>query len=77
MDDEWEKDHEVYVEALSVYKMAKQELQQAVGIQKDFDKTCWTAAEAVADLRLNHDKYAVINRFEAAALEVVKAKEKL
>lgn len=77
MDDEWEKDHEAYVKALSVYKMAKQELQQAVGIEKDFDKTCWTAAEAVADLRLNHDKYAVINRFEAAALDVVKAKEKL
>ncbi|MCH7380660.1 hypothetical protein [Acinetobacter higginsii] len=77
MDTEWEKDHEAYVGALSTYKKAKQELQQAVGVQKDFDKTSWTASEAVADLRVNHDKYAVINRFEAAALEVVKAKEKL
>lgn len=77
MDNEWEKDHEAYVEALSTYKKAKRELQQAIGIEKDFDKTCWTAAEAVTDLRVNHDKYAVINRFEAAALEVVKAKEKL
>lgn len=77
MDNEWEKDHEAYVEALSAYKEARKELEQAIGVQKDFGKSSWMASEAVTDLRVNHDKYAVINRFEAAALEVVKAKEKL
>ncbi|RSO77203.1 hypothetical protein EA754_06295 [Acinetobacter pittii] len=72
-----QQDHDAYAEALVSYRQASNELKKAIGVQKDFEKTSWSAAEAIEDLMLNQDKYALINRFEEAVINKLKAKERL
>ncbi|HFX6304375.1 hypothetical protein [Acinetobacter nosocomialis] len=72
-----QQDYEAYATALASYRQASDELKKALGVQKDFEKTSWTAAEAIEDLMLNQDKYALINRFEEAVINKLKAKERL
>ncbi|WP_198079216.1 hypothetical protein [Acinetobacter calcoaceticus] len=72
-----QQDHDAYTEALASYRQAGNELKKALGVQKDFEKTSWTAAEAIEDLMLNQDKYALINRFEEAVINKLKTKERL
>lgn len=69
--------HEEYADALERYRDASIELEKALGVQKDFEQTSWSAAEAVEDSRRNGDKYALINRFETAVINKLKAKGKI
>ncbi|WHP06343.1 hypothetical protein QLH32_02425 [Acinetobacter corruptisaponis] len=70
-------DHDNYADALEHYRDTRNALEQALGVDRDFEKTSWLAAEAVEDSRRNGDKYALINRFETAVIDRLKAKEKL
>lgn len=66
-----------YSDALVKYKQAMTELEKALGVQKDFEKTSWSAEESVEDLRLNKMQYALINRFESAVKKVIETKGRL
>lgn len=56
---------------------ARTELEKALGVQKNFEKTSWNVSEIFEDLRLNKDKYLIINRFEDSLRKMIQAKEKL
>jgi len=76
-DDHWNANHERYSNALCEYREAKKEILMALGVQTDFEKTSWGAEETIADLRLNQDKYALLNRFKLAVEKVNSTKAAL
>lgn len=75
--DQWNTSLENYSNALCEYREAKKEILMALGVQTDFDKTSWSAEETIADLRLNQEKYALLNRFRLAVEKVNSTKSKL
>lgn len=72
-----ERAEERYAEAIAAYREAETALEKALGVQKDFEQTSWSAAEAVEDLQRNHDQYRLIQRFEDAVIRKMKAKGEL
>ncbi|MGQ0745305.1 hypothetical protein ACT4VM_00710 [Acinetobacter baumannii] len=74
---QWQVDHDAYVETLDAYREARTDLEKALGIEKDFDKTSHSAKEITEDLRKNWHLYALINRFESAVINRLRAKDKL
>lgn len=72
-----ERAEERYADAIEAYREAETELEKALGVQKNFEQTSWSAAEAVDDLQRNHDKYRLIQRFENAVIRKMKAKGEL
>ncbi|EPG5693099.1 TPA: hypothetical protein JIE40_001902 [Acinetobacter baumannii] len=74
---QWQIDHDAYAESIAEFKEARQELEKALGVEKDFDKTCHSAKEIIDDLRKNGHLYALINRFEEAVINRLRAKDKL
>ncbi|BFM72057.1 hypothetical protein [Acinetobacter baumannii] len=74
---QWQVDHDAYVETLDAYREAHTDLEKALGIEKDFDKTSHSAKEIIEDLRKNGHLYALINRFEDAVINRLRAKDKL
>ena len=75
--DQWNARLENYSNALCEYREAKKEILMALGVQTDFEKTSWSAEETIADLRLNQEKYALLNRFKLAVEKINLAKAKL
>ncbi|MBJ8424554.1 hypothetical protein [Acinetobacter bereziniae] len=75
--DQWNASLENYSNALCEYREAKKEILMALGVQTDFEKTSWSAEETIADLRLNQEKYALLNRFRLAVEKVNSTKSKL
>ncbi|QQC79466.1 hypothetical protein I9189_015890 [Acinetobacter bereziniae] len=75
--DQWNASLENYSNALCEYCEAKKEILMALGVQTDFEKTSWSAEETIADLRLNQEKYALLNRFRLAVEKVNSTKSKL
>ncbi|ENU1898420.1 hypothetical protein ACYQOW_003904 [Acinetobacter baumannii] len=74
---QWQIDHDAYVETLDAYRETHKDLEKALGVEKDFDKTCHSAKEIIDDLRKNGHLYALINRFEEAVINRLRAKDKL
>ncbi|MBK0409632.1 hypothetical protein JEO87_03740 [Acinetobacter pittii] len=74
---QWQVDHDAYVETLDAYRETHRDLEKALGVKKDFDKTCHSAKEIIDDLRKNGHLYALINRFEEAVINRLRAKDKL
>jgi len=74
---QWQIDHDAYVETLDAYRETHRDLEKALGVEKDFDKTCHSAKEIIDDLRKNGHLYALINRFEEAVINRLRAKDKL
>lgn len=74
---QWQVDHDAYVETLDDYREAHRDLEKALGIEKDFDKTSHSAKEIIEDLRKNWHLYALINRSESAVINHLRAKDKL
>ncbi|ELY3103959.1 hypothetical protein [Acinetobacter baumannii] len=74
---QWQIDHDAYVETIDAYRKAHKDLEKALGIKKDFDKTSHSAKEIIEDLRKNGHLYALINRFEDAVINRLRAKDKL
>lgn len=72
-----ERAEERYADAIAAYREAETALEKALGVQKDFEQTSWSAAEAVEDLQRNHDQYRLIQRFEDAVIRKLKAKGEL
>lgn len=75
--DQWDLDHKAYSDALCEERKARKDIEKALGVQKDFEKTSWPFAEVMADLELNGEKYALLNRFEEAVINRLRAKDKL
>lgn len=75
--DQWNASLENYSNALCEYREVKKEILMALGVQTDFEKTSWSAEETIADLRLNQEKYALLNRFRLAVEKVNSTKSKL
>lgn len=73
----WQIDHDAYSDSISKYKESRIELEKALGVQKDFEKTSHTIGEVIADLQKNAPLYALLNRFESAVIERLRAKDKL
>lgn len=42
---QWQVDHDAYVETLDAYRKAHTDLEKALGIEKDFDKTSHSAKD--------------------------------
>lgn len=74
---QWQIDHDAYAESLVSFKEARQALEKALGVEKDFDKTSHLIGEVIADLEKNGHLYALINRFESAVINRLRAKDKL
>ncbi|EHU3266959.1 hypothetical protein AYA92_RS19405 [Acinetobacter baumannii] len=74
---QWQIDHDAYAETLEAYRETHRDLEKALGVEKDFDKTCHSAKEIIDDLRKNGHLYALINRFEEAVINRLRAKDKL
>lgn len=74
---QWQMDHQVYADSIGVYRETRKDLQKALGVQKDFEKTAHTASEIIEDLRKNGHLYALLNRFEEAVINRLRAKDKL
>ncbi|MBJ3829824.1 hypothetical protein JGA56_16400 [Acinetobacter baumannii] len=74
---QWQIDHDAYVETLDAYRETHRDLEKALGVEKDFDKTCHSAKEIIDDLQKNGHLYALINRFEEAVINRLRAKDKL
>ncbi|MGK7856903.1 hypothetical protein ACSQ7E_17750 [Acinetobacter baumannii] len=74
---QWQVDHDAYVETLDAYRETHRDLEKALDIEKDFDKTSHSAKEIIEDLRKNGHLYALINRFEDAVINRLRAKDKL
>ncbi|ENV53922.1 hypothetical protein [Acinetobacter baylyi] len=72
-----ERAEDRYGDAIDHYRETRNALEQALGVQKDFEQTSWSAAEAVEDLQRNHDQYRLIQRFEDAVIKKMKAKGEL
>ncbi|EPJ9221263.1 hypothetical protein MWR82_003640, partial [Acinetobacter baumannii] len=62
---------------IDAYRETHRDLEKALGIEKDFDKTSHSAKEIIEDLRKNGHLYALINRFEDAVINRLRAKDKL
>ncbi|MBR7715502.1 hypothetical protein [Acinetobacter nosocomialis] len=74
---QWQIDHDAYAESISEYKESRQELEKALGVQKDFNKTSHHIGEVIADLQKHAHLYALLNRFECAVIKRLRAKDKL
>ncbi|EHU3266950.1 TPA: hypothetical protein NQH55_000679 [Acinetobacter baumannii] len=74
---QWQIDHDAYAESIAEFKEARQELEKALGVQKDFSKTSHLIGEVIADLQKHAHLYALINRFEEAVINRLRAKDKL
>lgn len=74
---QWQIDHQVYSDSIDDYRETRKALQKALGVQKDFEKTSHSASEIIEDLRKNGHLYALLNRFEEAVINRLRAKDKL
>ncbi|HCW3702873.1 TPA: hypothetical protein OXK12_001112, partial [Acinetobacter baumannii] len=44
---QWQIDHDAYAETLEAYRETHRDLEKALGVEKDFDKTCHSAKEII------------------------------
>ncbi|MCZ3085714.1 hypothetical protein NYZ05_01595 [Acinetobacter baumannii] len=74
---QWQIDHDAYADSVAEYKESRKELEKALGVQKDFNKTSHPIGEVIADLQKHAHLYALLNRFESAVINRLRAKDKL